>query len=128
MQTIILIALASAGVSFTITWTSIFSSLRKRVAKIHPKLDELIHCPWCLNHYVSLVAMVCVGGSLGVIDFIVTWAAIVAFGGLVHSILLTAYEPVQKEEVRRRIENTEETLRYFNSSEENQPTDNFKGD
>src|SRR5690606_8219476 len=53
MAIIFFMSLVVASVSFTITVTSIFKWLRELVSSIHPKLEELIHCPYCLSHYIA---------------------------------------------------------------------------
>lgn len=111
METLITTALASAAVSFTITWTSIFEPLREAVSKrMHPKLDQLIHCPWCLNHYVALVAVPVAYpfGTITLTSAVLHWFAIVGLGGVVHYVLLRAYEPVSKREMYRKADRQEE--------------------
>src|SRR5690606_6961353 len=107
MINLILISLAVAAISFTITITSIFEGLRKLLSKIHQKIDELVHCPWCLGHYIMLVvlllckdAVIPLNSSL-IISFIINWFSCIAIMGIVHHILLRAYEPVTKMKMLR---------------------------
>jgi hypothetical protein len=95
MEKFIYIALACSAISFTITWTSIFEPVRNLVSKLGHKFEQLIHCPWCFNHYVAAVAVI-VLYKFDWLQMIVMWFAVVAAGGLVHYILLRAYEPVLK--------------------------------
>lgn len=77
-----------------------FGWLRELVANVHPKLEELIHCPWCLGHYVVLTIMLCTKSTLlnvslyPLFDFLFTWFAIITLMGLGHYVLLRAYAPV----------------------------------
>ncbi len=109
METLIVIALTCAAISFTITTTSIFAWFRDIVSKIHPKIEELIHCPWCLNHYVVLGVLPTAIKKLQIEDinsvynFIIFWFATVCIGGLIHYVLLRAYEPVAKTMLQRKI-------------------------
>ena len=54
---IILVALCAASISYTISYTSIFLGFREWISKFHYKLEELIHCPYCLCHYIILTIM-----------------------------------------------------------------------
>jgi hypothetical protein len=103
MTSILIASFCCAAISFTITTTSIFESLRNLVAKIHPKLDELIHCPWCLNHYVVLVYLLVTLNFSTLVEALVYLFAIVGMGGLIHHVLLRAYEPIAKRLLERKL-------------------------
>jgi len=103
----LLIALAISGVSFTITVTSIFKWLRELVSPIHQKLEELIHCPWCLSHWIAFMVFL----KMDLIQFcdsllwnyFLTVFSAITVSGLSHFALLRAYEPVAKMMVERMI-------------------------
>jgi hypothetical protein len=104
-----ILSLGAAAISFTITTTSIFKWLRDIVSGWGAKADELIHCPWCLGHYISLVILVYFGlGELhnwdDVLGFIMSWFAMMGMVGLIHFVLLRAYEPVAKTTLKRKLE------------------------
>jgi len=46
------LALATASVSFTITKTQMFDFVRDRLPE--GKVSELMHCPYCMAHYVAM--------------------------------------------------------------------------
>lgn len=98
------IAFASAAISFTITTTSIFKWLRELVSPVHHKFEELIHCPWCLSHYITLFWMLIYLRHLSFMLFILTWFAIQGIIGLLHYVYLRTYEPVAKAMAQRLIE------------------------
>lgn len=106
MNSIIIAALCCAGISFTITTTSIFKFLRDWVSDIHPKLDELIHCPWCFNHYVvlSYLFLTTDFAESNFVGFMTAWFTVVCLGGCIHYILLRAYEPVAKATAVRNLQ------------------------
>ena len=111
MEIILILALASGGTAFTITTTSMFEWLRELVSKLGPKFEELIHCPWCLGHYITLILMFStlsaiprISGIDFIVVFILLWFTTVALSGFVHYVLLRAYEPVGKAMARRVIE------------------------
>jgi hypothetical protein len=89
-----------ASVSFTISVTSIFSWLRELVAKIHPKLEELIFCPYCLGHYICLITLGILNPDIpvvttnGYINFLIIWLSIMTPVSLFHYVMLRAYQPV----------------------------------
>lgn len=108
MEALIFFSFVIASVSFTITVTSIFKWFRELVSPIHPKVEELVHCPYCLGHYIALFFMfICeYRVSMGVnpvIAFIITWFALMGVVCCMHFIMLRAYEPVAKMMLQREL-------------------------
>lgn len=109
---IILVALCAASISYTISYTSIFLGFREWISKFHHKLEELIHCPYCLCHYVILTIMfttndissklVPIANNI-VYDFLFTWFCIVCVTSLLHCVMFIAYRPVMKYMTDRKI-------------------------
>lgn len=109
MNSIIVAALCCGAISFTITTTSIFASLRAFVSKWGKTWEGFIHCPWCFGHWVCLVYLLFTQGSIfdlvganDVVDFFVNWFTICGAMGIVHYLLLKAYNPVAKSEFLRK--------------------------
>ena len=109
---IILVALCAASISYTISYTSIFLGFREWVSKFHHKLEELIHCPYCLCHYVILTIMFTTNDISSklvpitnniVYNFLFTWFCIVCVTSLLHCVMLIAYRPVMKYMTDRKI-------------------------
>jgi len=113
---LLFIAFSSASISFTISFTSIFKGFRERVSKVHPKLEELIHCPWCLNHYIVFVTLLVSGtgyipfSSYTLLNFFFTAFVLTAISGLIHYVLLRAYKPVAEALVIREIKKLESEI------------------
>jgi len=103
MNELILIAFATAAVSFTISVTTIFNWLRELVSPISGKVEELIHCPWCLGHYISFVGMCFFREYTDVLTFIIEWFAVIALMGVLHYILLIAYTPIAVQMAKREV-------------------------
>ena len=109
---IILVALCAASISYTISYTSIFLGFREWISKFHHKLEELIHCPYCLCHYIILTIMfttndissklVPIANNI-VYNFLFTWFCIVCVTSLLHCVMLIAYRPVMKYMTDRKI-------------------------
>lgn len=108
---VIVAALCCAGISFTITTTSIFKWFRDWTGQLHPKLDELINCPWCFNHYVVFLYMSILNiDGYDTDNFAVRVAlyfAIITLGGLFHYVLIRAYEPIAKRLLERKLRRDE---------------------
>ena len=109
---IILVALCAASISYTISYTSIFLGFREWISKFHHKLEELIHCPYCLCHYVILTIMFTTNDISNklvpitnniVYNFLFTWFCIVCITSLLHCVMLIAYRPVMKYMTDRKI-------------------------
>ncbi len=107
---ILMAALCCAAISHTICVTSIFKPIREYLSKIHPKIDQLIHCPWCLGHYVILIFLLTSDISLVIVskyyiyNLFTTWFAIVCIMGIIHYVLLRTYEPIAKAAAQRKID------------------------
>ena len=109
---IVLVALCAASISYTISYTSIFLGFREWISKFHHKLEELIHCPYCLCHYIILTIMfttndissklVPIANNI-VYDFLFTWFCIVCVTSLLHCVMLIAYRPVMQYMTDRKI-------------------------
>lgn len=109
---IILVALCAASISYTISYTSIFLGFREWISKFHHKLEELIHCPYCLCHYVILTIMfttndissklVPIANNI-VYNFLFTWFCIICVTSLLHCVMLIAYRPVMQYMTDRKI-------------------------
>ena len=109
---IILVALCAASISYTISYTSIFLGFREWISKFHHKLEELIHCPYCLCHYIILTIMfttndissklVPIADNI-VYNFLFTWFCIVCVTSLLHCVMLIAYRPVMQYMTDRKI-------------------------
>lgn len=110
IEYIIVCALCAASISYTITWAGIFEWLRNILSKIHPKIDELIHCPYCFGHYVVLVILLTTNSdfyiqvtSSLVYNFLFTWFATVCLMSLLHFVMLRAYSIVAEMEISRKL-------------------------
>ena len=109
---IVLVALCAASISYTISYTSIFLGFREWISKFHHKLEELIHCPYCLCHYIILTIMfttndissklVPIANNI-VYNFLFTWFCIVCVTSLLHCVMLIAYRPVIQYMTDRKI-------------------------
>ena len=109
---IVLVALCAASISYTISYTSIFLGFREWISKFHHKLEELIHCPYCLCHYIILTIMfttndissklVPIADNI-VYNFLFTWFCIVCVTSLLHCVMLIAYRPVMQYMTDRKI-------------------------
>ena len=97
------VSLCTASISYTICYASIFKFFRELVSKIHIKVEELIHCPYCFSHYVILAIMFTTKNITSylipitqnnVYNFIFTWFCIVTITSLLHYIMLLAYRPI----------------------------------
>ena len=109
---IVLVALCAASISYTISYTSIFLGFREWISKFHHKLEELIHCPYCLCHYVILTIMFTTNNISSklvpitnniVYNFLFTWFCIVCITSLLHCVMLIAYRPVMQYMTDRKI-------------------------
>ena len=113
---IIFVGLGCGVISHTVTFTSIFKPLRERLGAFHEKLDELLHCPFCFNMWVTIVVVLATPGEFLVNLQIFSWSSILwifllsifsaqAVAGLLHFVLIRAYTPIAKQQARRKLKN-----------------------
>lgn len=104
-------ALCCASISFTITITGMFKWLREALSPIHSKIEDLIHCPWCFGHWVTIIFLLT--SNMQRLHFseepsynlLVTWFVIMGMEAPIYYILLRAFEPVLKITAQRKIDN-----------------------
>jgi len=110
--TLILLSLAVSGISFTITTTAMFTWLRELLSPIHHKLEELVHCPWCLSHWVTFVILIWAPlyrfTGIPFVDFFLTAFSIVGISGTFHYVLLRTYAPIAEAMLRRQLDKMKE--------------------
>lgn len=115
--TLLLLAAAVSSIAFTITTTGIFLWFRELVSPIHHKIEELVHCPWCLGHWITFVILLLPGikfyqfTEIVWMNFFITAFSIMGLSGLAQYVLLRAFEPVAKAMARRQLEKLEERMR-----------------
>ena len=112
-----ILALCISCISYTISRSGIFSGFRNWVERKMPdKIDELIHCPYCLSHYVALIVLLITRTIIPitgwiVVDFIITLFALIEISSICHSIMLWGYVPVAESEsyrLRNKAKNKEQ--------------------
>lgn len=110
MEIYIALGLLCGAVTFTTSTTSIFKGVRELLSKIHPKVDELVHCPWCSNFWLSLIILTTSSWPLlnvfkyYYLDLFCTVFLVCAISGLLHYVLLRAYAPVAEAMMMRHRE------------------------
>lgn len=117
---IIFVSLCAACISYTISCAGIFEPLREWVSPLHPKIEELIHCPYCLSHYVVATIMLTTSNVKEVLiyitgniiyDFLFTLFVIVCIVALLHFVMCRAYAPVAENLGFRALRKAKEKLK-----------------
>lgn len=77
------LSLVVATASLTLTKAKVFGALRRWVARRSKWLGELIHCPYCASHWISLLLVVvyrpCLTAHrIAVLDYLVSMLVVVA--------------------------------------------------
>ena len=118
---ILVVALCSASISYTISMTGIFKGLRTWIENTFPdKIAELVHCPYCLAHYVILGIMFTTIdidyyllpiSCYVVYNFLFTWFVIVCIVSLLHFVMVRAYAPVATLEAHRLLKKEKPILK-----------------
>lgn len=107
---ILILGLIVGAVTFTTSTTSIMLWPREMLSKIHHKVEELVHCPWCSGFWLSILLVSFTDlelptlFKLAFLNIIANAFACLAIGGLLHYVFLRAYEPVAKLMAMRSLE------------------------
>ncbi len=84
---IVMLSLATAAISLTISKARVFTSLRKQIGESNKWLGELISCTYCTSHWVAfaLVAMChpVIVSQKFMVDLLVTTFVLVALSAIV---------------------------------------------
>jgi len=81
LDNIILTSLAVAAASMTISKSNAMYWLRNLVTRLGVWFEELIHCPYCLSHWLAAVSVIAwFRGTLG--EMIITGLAMVTLASL----------------------------------------------
>jgi hypothetical protein len=119
---ILVVSLCAASISYTISMAGIFKWLRTWIERIFPeKIVELVHCPYCLAHYIILCIMLTTTNVSNylipvscfvVYNFLFTWFVIVCLVSLLHFVMLRAYAPVAILETHRLLKKSKSTPKH----------------
>jgi len=55
---LLLLSLAVASISITITKSNAMAWFRKSISKLGSLVEELVHCPYCLSHWLAAIGVV----------------------------------------------------------------------
>lgn len=94
---IILLALAVASTSVTISKSNALEWLRNQVSKLGRWPEELIHCPYCLSHWIAVAGVLLMSPATLFQIFlnsmaVVTLASFASIGIIYYFLTLDALE------------------------------------
>lgn len=93
LMALVVLSLAIAAVSITITKTKVFRSFREWIDERSDWFGELVHCPYCTSHWVAFAAVAYyqprpVESGVFFVDLVVAAFAVICltswFGGLIY--------------------------------------------
>lgn len=70
------VSLAIASISYTISKTEIFISIRIFISKKSSWLTRLLNCPYCVSHWISIGMVLYIYRTFSFEVFVVTFAMI----------------------------------------------------
>jgi|GEM_PF-1657724 len=97
LLSLVILAFATSAVSLTISKAGIFESVRHWVADHNEWLGELVSCPYCTSHWVSLLLVsiyrpVVVQSGAWIIDLAVSVFTIVAMAAMISWLVYRSYK------------------------------------
>lgn len=111
--TFLAISFCAASISFTVTISGMFESMRNWIYDRSKFFGQLITCPWCFGHYVVFIIVAILGifipiSNYKIINYLFTSFTIIGVTGIWYKILLTAFDPVMKIKAQREINKMKE--------------------
>lgn len=105
LVTTVAISLATASIAITISKAKMFLKIRNAIDLNGPAwLNGVIHCPYCLSHWVALFWMLLYYprpvSFLWGVDFFLAWFAIIALATIWVSIICKALLRMEKLSVK----------------------------
>lgn len=106
LWTCLVLAIASATVSITLTQTELFAPLRAWANRVHAMIGHLFHCFYCMSHWVVIAGIavyrpVIISSGILIIDWTVsaffTIALAALFSGAIFKAFLAAMAKKMKE-------------------------------
>lgn len=81
LHDLVILSLAVAALSMTVAKSNVMAWLRDFVSEFGAWAEELIHCPYCLSHWLAVVGVVMwLNGS--VIELVISGLAVVTLASL----------------------------------------------
>ena len=93
----IIIALAVSPISFTITKTKIFKPIRSWAFSKNKFLGELLECPYCSSHWISLLFCIIIvpqpiKSAFIIMNIIISTFVVVFFSSVFNFVIWWSYE------------------------------------
>jgi len=98
-MTHLIVGVAIAVISYTMTQTMIFEGWRNVVRSLKsPFLTKLVHCPWCLSHWILLAFYPLIEWpkllEVNVVGFdhLLNYFAVLGISSVFHLVMFNAYK------------------------------------
>ena len=108
--------LCVSSITYIIAVSGVFSPIRNLISKLGKWFDDLIHCPFCLSFYVSLMFLwlvrypeifTMITGEVledSIFQTLLDLFCIMTISSLCHYVMLRAYKPIVEEaQIRRKM-------------------------
>ncbi|CAI1766930.1 Uncharacterised protein [Serratia grimesii] len=93
----LMIALASASISMTVTQTELFAALRAWTARKNDLLGHLFKCFYCMSHWVVIAGMLIyrptlMNSDIALIDWVMTAFIVLTITTFINGLLFKAFQ------------------------------------
>lgn len=93
----LMIALASASLSMTITQTELFAAMRAWTARKNDLLGHLFRCFYCMSHWAVIVGMLIyrpalLHSGIGLIDWVMTAFIVLTVTTMINGLLFKVFQ------------------------------------
>lgn len=94
LSDLVVLSLATATISVTVTQSILFKPIRDRVSTHWTWGGDLIHCSYCLGHWVAcvLVTISSISQGMGLVTGLVSWLAVTAIAAMVSGLIERLYD------------------------------------
>lgn len=102
----LMIALASASISMTLTQTELFAALRAWAARKNALLGHLFKCFYCMSHWVVIAGMLVyrpalLHSGIGAVDWVMTAFIVLTVTTFINGLLFKAFQAAVRTHVMK---------------------------
>ncbi len=95
---LLVLSLAAAAISVTLAKSKLFEPLREKIKERNEWLGELVNCPYCTSHWVSIGLVIIyqpVPFNLIIVDQVIAVFALVSLAAIWAGLIYRAYSPME---------------------------------
>lgn len=100
---LLFLGIATGAISMVVSRSTLFNALHAWIEKRSVFLEDLLSCPWCLSHWMSLIFTIIyhplvVTSWFRPLDYLVTLMVMTVISAVTARIIYSSYKPIFEQE------------------------------